>query len=727
MPEAEAEADAPVDNPYVRDPDTSFAPVGDLSEREAERQAALLREAIHYHDYRYYVRNDPVLGDRPYDALFARLQDLEDAFGVATPDSPTQRVGGEPLDELGSADHVVAMLSLDSSGDADDVREFAARVEREVGDVAFVCEPKFDGLSVEVIYEDGRLVRAATRGDGRTGEDVTENVRTIDSVPLRLRGDPPSFLAVRGEVYMPRDAFQAHNAERVERGDDPFANPRNAAAGTLRQLDPRVTAERPLDCFFYDILAARDEREGSEDGSSGVLAAGTSREDATADASRGGLDIGFDSHWEEHVTLPEWGLKVDDRAEQVPDVGAAIDFRNRIGEERESLNYEIDGVVLKVDDRAQCAELGTTARHYRWAYAHKFPARAEVTTVADVVVQVGRTGRLTPVALLEPVDVGGVTVSRASLHNRDEIQAMGVGVGDEVRVQRAGDVIPYVAEVVESHSEATIELPETCPRCGSPVEFEGPIAFCTGGLACPAQLVQGLSYFTDVLDVEGIGERAAEQFVEEGVVEDDVAEIFDRGVAEIAALDGWGETSARNLRGELADARHPPLGEFLAAIGIREVGPTVARDVAAEFGTLDAVLAADEDDFRAVSGAGSVVAGHLREFLDNERNRRVVERLRDGDRLGEPEALGRDAGGELDGLTFVFTGSVPDWTRAELQDLVERHGANAVSAVSGNTDYLVVGDGAGQRKRDDAAANDVPEVDPDAFFALLAERGVDVE
>jgi len=290
MPEAEAGADAPANNPYVRDPATSFARVENLSESEATEQARLLREAIHYHDYRYYVENDPVVGDRTYDALFTRLQDLEDAFGLATPDSPTQRVGSEPLDELESVDHVVPMLSLDSSGEVDDVREFATRVEREVGAVEFVCEPKFDGLSVEVVYEDGRFVRAATRGDGRTGEDVTENVRTIDSVPLRLRGDPPAFLAVRGEVYMPRDAFQAHNAERVERGEDAFANPRNAAAGTLRQLDPSVTAERPLDCFFYDVLAA-----------------GESEADATADASRGGLDGGFDSHWDEHVALPEWG------------------------------------------------------------------------------------------------------------------------------------------------------------------------------------------------------------------------------------------------------------------------------------------------------------------------------------------------------------------------------------------------------------------------------------
>ena len=721
-------ADEPTDNPYVRDPDTDFAPVDSLTEQAAREQAAALREAIHYHDTRYYVENDPVVGDRIYDALFSRLQDLEEAFGIATENSPTRRVGGEPLDELNTVEHVAPMLSIDSSGDPDDVRAFDERVRREVGDVDYVCEPKFDGLSIEVVYEDGEYVRAATRGDGETGEDVTENVRTIRSVPQRLRGDPPAFLVVRGEIFIPRDAFQAFNRERVERDEEPFANPRNAAAGTLRQLDPSVTARRPLDCFFYEVLAAREGRESTEDESSGVLAAG---EDATAvddNASRGGLDAGFETHWSEHEALPSWGLQVNERSERVDGIEGAIDYRDRLAAEREELNYEIDGVVVKVNDRAKCVELGVTSRHYRWAYAYKFPARFEVTTVTDVVVQVGRTGRLTPVALLEPVEVGGVTVSRASLHNPEEIAALGVDVGDEVRVERAGDVIPYVAEVVESHSDDHYEMPAACPRCGSDVEYDGPIASCTGGLTCPAQLVRALGYFTSVLDVEGLGAEGAEQFVEEGLVERDLADLYDLSVEDIAGLDGWGETSARNLRDELEAARHPPLGRFLAAIGIPEVGPTVARDVAAEFGTLDAVLAADEADFRAVQGVGSTVAHHLSEFLENERNRRVVERLRDESRLGEPEPVEREkTGSALDGLTFVFTGSVDGWTRGDLQDVVERAGGNAVSSASSNTDYLVVGENAGRTKRDDAAANDVPELDPQAFFALLDERGVDIE
>jgi len=710
MADADVLEDAPEDNPYIRDPDTDFPPVEDLSESEARDHVELLREAIRYHDFRYYVENDPVISDYAYDQLFERLRTLEDAFDLQTADSPTQRVGGEPVDELGAVDHVAPMLSIDSSGEEAGVREFADRVAREVGDVEFVCEPKFDGLSVEIVYEDGRYVRAATRGDGETGEDVTENVRTIESVPLRLRGDPPAFLVVRGEVYIPRDAFQAYNAERVERGDDPFANPRNAAAGTLRQLDPSVTAERPLDCFFYDVLAA-----------------GESRDAIDPDASRGGLDAGLDTHWAEHRALPDWGLKVNERTDLVDGIDEAVAFRHDLGEQREDLDYEIDGVVVKVNDREACVELGTTSRHYRWAFAYKFPPRAEVTTVTDVVVQVGRTGRLTPVALLEPVAVGGVTVSRASLHNPAEIAEMGVDVGDEVRVERAGDVIPYVDEVVTSHTTGQYEMPDECPRCGSDVEYDGPIAYCTGGLACPAQLVRAVEYFADILDVEGIGEEAAAQFVEEGVVEQDVADLYDLDVEDITALEGWGETSARNILAELDDARHPPLSKFLAAIGIPEVGPTVARDVAEEFRTLDALLDASVDDLQRVDGVGEVVARHVREFFDNEHNQRVVERLRDEDRLGEPESPAAVGGDELEGLTFVFTGSVEGWTRADLQDLVERHGGDATSSVSGNTDYLVVGDNPGQRKRDSADSHDVPQRSPEEFFDLLGQRGVDVD
>ena len=704
--------DPPPDNPYVSDPDLDFTPVDSLSPDAASEQAEQLREAIRYHDDRYYVAADPVIADRTYDRLFERLEALEAAFDLRTPDSPTRRVGGEPLDELESVDHVAPMLSIDAGDDDAAARAFDERVRRTVADPSYVCEPKFDGLSVEIVYEDGVYERAATRGDGREGDDVTENVATIPSVPLRLSGDPPVHLAVRGEIYMPLPAFHEHNRERLEAGKDAFANPRNAAAGTLRQLDPTVTAQRPLDWFAYDVLSAADGREDFE----------------TADASSGpAAGTGLATHADEHAALERWGLPVNDRFDVTDSIEDAIDYRHALLADRDDLPYEIDGAVFKVDDRAACAELGTTARHYRWAFAYKFPARSEETQLRDVVVQVGRTGRLTPVALLDPIDVGGVTVSRASLHNQSEIRAMGVDVGDVVRVQRAGDVIPYVDEVVESNSAGFFELPETCPVCGSPVEFEGPLAYCTGGLSCPAQLIGSVAYYgsDDGLDIEGLGEKTVEEFVAAGLIERDVADLYDLSVADIQALEGWGERSATKLVEEIEGSTSPPLADFLAAIGIPEVGPTLARDLARAFGTLDAVIAADEEDLRAVDGVGETVARRIREFFDNERNRAVIERLRE--RGVSPQAATTAGGEELAGLTIVFTGSVEGWTRDELQTLVEDHGGSATSSVSGNTDYLVLGENPGQSKQDAAAENAVPTLTPAAFFDWLAERNVDVE
>ena len=689
-------ASVSAENPYVEQPPTDFEPAEELDEDAAREQVEQLREAIRYHDYRYYVENDPVIADRTYDALFSRLQSLETAFDLRTDDSPTRRVGGEPVDELGTVEHEAPMLSIDSSGDPDDVRAFDDRVRRELSvdetDLHYVCEPKFDGLSLEVVYEDGEYVRAATRGDGRTGEDVTENVRTVASVPARLRGDHPDFLAVRGEVYLPRDAFQELNRERVERGDDPFANPRNAAAGSLRQLDPSVTAGRPLDCFFYDVLDASEE---------------------------------YASNWEEREALPAYGLRTNDRSERVDDVEAVLRFRDALQADREDLNYEVDGVVVKVDDLDRCAELGTTARHYRWAYAYKFPPRSEETPITDVVLQVGRTGRVTPVALLEPVDVGGVTVSRASLHNPAEIAEKDVNVGDVVRVERAGDVIPYVDEVVEKRSEGHYEFPDHCPVCDSAIERDGPIAYCTGGLACDAQLRRAVAYYgsDDGLDIEGLGEERVDQLLDAGVVADSLADLYRIEKADLLELDGWGEKSAQNLLDEIAASRNPRLSAFLSAIGIPKVGPATARDLAGEFGSLDGVMAASREDLESVPDVGPTVADQIREFFDSDRNEAVIEDLRD---YVDPESEETGGGDELDGLTVVFTGSL-DRPRDELADLVERHGGNATGSVSGNTDYLVVGENPGTTKREDAEENDVPELSPPEFRDLLAERGVAVE
>jgi DNA ligase (NAD+) len=693
---AEPEVDEE-ENPYVRDPPTDFESVSELSEEEARAQADRLREAIRFHDYRYYVRADPVVADRTYDALFERLEALEEAFDLATENSPTRRVGGEPVDRLEAVEHVAPMLSIDQSVEAADVRQFDRRVRDRVGDVEYVCEPKFDGLSIEVVYEDGAFERAATRGNGREGDDVSAQVRTIRSIPMRLRGDYPDFLAVRGEVYMPRDAFQAYNRERVEAGEEPFANPRNAAAGTLRQLDPSVVAERPLDCFFYDVLDASERP---------------------------------DTNWGELQRLPDWGLRTDDRAELVDDVEAAMAYRDDLLDARDDLDYEIDGTVIKVNDREQCDRLGATARSIRWAFAYKFPARKEVTTVQDVVVQVGRTGRLTPVALLDPVDVGGVTVSRASLHNPGEIEALGVNVGDTVRVKRAGDVIPYVEEVVEKDSEGHFAFPEECPVCGSSVERDGPMAFCTGGLGCEAQRERTIRHYASRagLDIQGLGEENVQQLIDAGLIEH-VPDLYDLTKTDLAALEGWGETSAENLLEEIEDAKAPRLAEFLAALSIPEVGGTTAASLAREFGSLDELIERSGDDpeafeerLREIDDVGPKVAAKVREFFETEANREVIASLRDHG--VDPRPVRRETGSELDGLTVVFTGSL-SVPRDDVQQLVERHGGNATSSVSGNTDYLVVGENPGQSKRDDADANGVPVVEEDEFAELLAERGIE--
>lgn len=700
-----ADAGAPADNPYVSEPRTEFEPIEDLDEATASEQAERLRVAIRYHDHRYYVENDPVIADRTYDRLFERLLELENAFDLDVEDSPTDRVGGEPLDELPEAEHVAPMLSIDSSGDADEVREWDERTRRALADasygtVEYVCEPKFDGLSIEVLYENGRYVRAATRGDGAVGEDVTANVRTIASIPQRLRGDYPEFLAVRGEVYIPRDAFQALNRERVERGDDPFANPRNAAAGTLRQLDPAVTASRPLECFFFDVLAAGESRERAR--------------------------RGLDSHHEEHDRLPSWGLRVSDRVEVVDGIEAAIDYRDRLLDDREALDYEIDGAVIKVDDRAACEELGATSRAYRWAFAYKFPPRTGETTVRDIVVQVGRTGRLTPVALLDPVDVGGVTVSRASLHNPDQIEALGVGIGDRVRIERAGDVIPQVVDVLDD-SGSVFEYPDECPRCGSPVEFDGPIAVCTGGMACRRQLVRAVQHYASDagLDIEGLGERRVEELVDAGLITDGIAELYVLDRESLAALDGWGERSAQNLLEEIEAAKKPSLSAFVSALGIPSVGPTVARELAHAFGSLDDLVSADRTELEAVDRVGPETARKISAFFDAERNRAELRRLREHGVDPRPPDVD-DAADALEGLRVAFTGGLDSMTRDEAETLIERHGGRATSSVSSRTDYLVVGDNPGQRKRDDAAEHDVEQLDEDAFFDLLAERGVSV-
>ncbi len=675
--------DEPPDNPYVRDPDLDFAPPEALSEAEADEQVALLREAVEYHDRLYYEENDPVIADSTYDALFDRLQALEDEFDLHDPTSPTQRVGGEPVDELETVEHVAAMLSLQSSGDEREVRAWADRVEDAVGDVAYAVEPKFDGFSVEVVYEDGALDRAVTRGDGREGEDVTRNVRTIRSVPLAI-DDAPDLLALRGEIYMPRSGFLALNEERLRRGEEPFANPRNAAAGTVRQHDPSVVADRPLDIYFYDVLAT------------------------TAELS---------SQRETFELMGDLGLRVVDRNEVVDDVAAVVAYRDDLLAERGDLEYDTDGVVAKVDDFAARERLGTTARHPRWAFAYKFPPKTGESTVRRIVVQVGRTGKLTPVALLDPVDVRGVTISRATLHNEGIVEELGVAEGARVRIERAGDVIPEVDAVLEG-GDGTFEMPDDCPVCGSEVVQEGEYHFCTGGVSCPAQLRRSLQHYCSqaAMDVEGLGERVADLLVEEGLVES-IADLYDLRAEDLVGLEGFGERSAEKLLAEVEASKETDLASFVYALGIRHVGSERARVLAANF-TLDELREASVEELRAVEEVGPEVAESIHSFFESPGNVETLDRLLAAGVT--PERAER--GAELSGLTLVLTGSIPGYTREELTELLERNGADVTSSVSGRTDYLVVGENPGQSKLTDAEAEGVETLDVAEFEEEILSR-----
>ncbi|MFT4869047.1 MAG: DNA ligase (NAD+) [Colwellia polaris] len=672
----------PENNPYIRNPKLDFQDAEELTEEEAEEQVELLREAVEYHDYRYYVENNPVISDKAYDRLFNSLQKLEWKFDLQTENSPTQRVGGETLNQLESREHVKEMLSIDASDEAEEVRNFADRVEQKAGNIQYHLEPKFDGLSVEFVYENEELEAAVTRGNGVEGDDITENIRTIGSVPLKLHSAPET-LVVRGEVYMPRDGFQEINKERVERGEEPFANPRNAAAGTVRQLDPSVVAKRPLDVFFYDIMETSAEPE---------------------------------SQVEAMELLEECGLKVNEYNEMVDDIERFIDYRNEMIERREDLNYDIDGVIAKVNDFEKREVLGKTSAHPRWAFAYKFPAKTGTTTVQDIAVQVGRTGKLTPVALLEPIDVKGVTISRASLHNEKQAQKLGISPGAKVKVERAGDVIPQVQEVVEE-GEKVFEIPEECPVCGSEVVGEKEHHFCTGGISCPAQLKRKLQYFAseEAMDIDGLGEKVAEQLVDQGLIEK-IPDLYRLEKEDLLEMEKFAEKSAENLLNEIENSKEIDLASFLTALGIRHVGKETARDLAEEY-TLEELEKASKEELMALEDIGPEVAENIESFFEGAGRKQVEQLLEEGVKPKRTET-----GEELQGLKMAITGSIERFTREELTEVLERHGADVTSSVSSETDYLVVGEKPGESKREQAEKENVEEIEEDRFMEEILSK-----
>jgi DNA ligase (NAD+) len=673
----------------------------------AAKRARELADEINEHNYRYYVQDAPSIPDAEYDRLMRELQSLEAEYpAVITPASPTQRVGAEPVSAFDQIEHLQPMLSLENAFSEEELRAFYKRILSRLGrdeddPLTFSAEPKLDGAAVSMLYERGLLVSAATRGDGRTGEDITHNVRTIRSVPLELRGEGiPRLMEVRGEVFMPKAGFEAFNEAAAERGDKTFVNPRNAAAGSLRQLDPRLTAERPLDMFCYGV--------GHHEG--GVLP---------------------ETHFDTLAQLGEWGLRICGEVTRVEAADGCLEYYRSLGERRDALPYEIDGVVFKVDSLALQRELGFVSRAPRWALAQKFPAQEELTEVEAIDWQVGRTGALTPVARLKPVFVGGVTVSNATLHNIDELHRKDVRPGDTVIVRRAGDVIPEVVSVIADRRPSGARkprLPESCPVCGSPVAREEgeAVARCTGGVLCSAQRKEALRHFASrkAMDIEGLGTKLIDQLVDAGLLRT-MADIYRLDAGQLAELERMGEKSAAKVVESIDRSRHTTLARLLFALGIREVGETTAESLAAHFGDLDPLMAADEDALIAVPDVGPIVAGRIREFFDDPDKRALVDDLRE---MGvewpvtEPAtAAAEDAGGALQGRTFVLTGTLSDMTRSEAAAKIKALGGKVTGSVSSKTSYVIAGDKPGSKVQK-AQKLEIPVLDEEGFVALLREH-----
>lgn len=680
---------------FKKNPDANFKDIEDLSEQKAREEAEALREGIEYHNYRYYVKNDPVISDAVFDKLFARLQKLEEARSeLRTRDSPTRRVGAPPAEGLQRIEHRAPMLSLDAALGENWIQEFIDFVRRETGskNLVWTGEPKFDGASVEVAYENGEFRTGATRGDGRVGEDISDNLATIRTLSLKLQSDsPPALLAVRGEVFLPKNAFQDLNRQRVENGEDPFANPRNACAGTIRRLDSKIVARWPLDIFFYDILVI----DGEE----------------------------FSSHWEELKTFKSWGLKTKPLNRLLESFEELAAFREVLIEKRENLPYEIDGIVLKLDDLELRRQLGTRHRSPRWAMAWKFEAKKEVTVIERIAVQVGPSGMLTPVALLRPVEVGGVTVSRATLHNEGEVQKKDLREGDRVRIERAGDVIPEVVERIECPNKyaAKFHMPKKCPSCGTEVMREGAYVFCPAGLSCKAQLRGRLRHYgsREALDIEHLGEKTVEQLVERELV-GSLADLYHLEQADIEKLEGYAEKSARQLLEAIRVSREPPLDRFLFALGIRHIGQRTARILASRFGILKKLANADRGELQSIPDIGPEIADCLPHFFAE--NRQALDDLREAGGKVRPMAK-KEGEKALEGKTFVFTGSLGRfYPQRGVGGCGGTGGGRATSSVSGSTDYLVVGKNPGI-KLDEAKEQGTEILDEKQFLELLTRHG----
>lgn len=634
-----------------------------------------LKDEIRRHDHLYYVKDRPEISDSQYDRLFRELLELEQAHPeLVTPDSPSQRVGAPPLQELAKVPHEQPMLSLDSIVEEREVQAFDQRMKRELEtmSVEYSVEPKFDGLSVELTYDHGVFTRGATRGDGTTGEEVTVNLRTIRSLPLQLRVNSgfPGHLVVRGEVYMLLEDFQTLNRRITERSGEAFANPRNAASGSLRQLDSTITATRPLVVTCYEIMAL------------------------SAPAPP--------THWDELDTLAEWGLPVPTHRRLCASIEEVMAVHHETELMRDRLPFEIDGVVVKVNRRDWQSRLGMKSRSPRWAIAYKFTPRKEITIVQDIVVSVGRTGTLTPVALLKPVEVGGVTISRATLHNADEVARKDVRIGDTVKVERAGDVIPAIAERVPIAGEqraSPFGMPDHCPVCGSMVGHEGAYFYCTGQLICGAQLKGAIEHFASkhALNIEGLGKKTVAQLVDQGLVRS-LPDLYRLTKDDLLKLEGFADRSATLLLESIAASTSIPLDRFLMGLGIRQVGQHIAKVLAREFGSLDEIMSADCDRLQHIREIGPEISESLAVYWSEPRNKQIITQLQEfGVRVAPGLATGDQRKSPLAGKTFVFTGGLDRFTRDQAQQAVETMGARVSSSVSRKTSYLVAGGDPGSK------------------------------
>ncbi len=659
-----------------------------------------LRDAVREHNYLYYVKNDPVISDSDYDDLMTLLEKLEEKFPeLVTADSPTQRVGSEPQSELKKIPHAKRMYSLKAVYSEKEAQEFDRFCRERLGadKLEYSCEPKYDGLAVELVYRGGRLHLASTRGDGETGEDVTQNIRTIREIPLVLQvmpeGNDRRDLMIRGEIYMKPADFNRLNEQRREAGEKTFANPRNAASGSLRQLDPAITAKRPLRGFFYELV---DAPEWGIHNQSDVL-----------------------------EKLEEFGLRVDrEHQRRVDSIGDALQYHDEMEQKRDNLDYEIDGTVYKINSIDAHSQLGVRSRDPRWAVAHKFPPRQKNSVIEDIEVQVGRTGKLTPVAHLKAVDIGGVTVKRASLHNLSEIREKDIMIGDHVVVERAGDVIPHVIRVVfdlRDGSQKAFNMPERCPVCesGIVVSDDRKQARCPN-VTCPAQVKKRLEHYAsrDAMNIEGLGEKNSALLFDGSLIRN-IPDIYGLKASDLEVLDGWGEKSARQLVDNIQANKTPPMDRFVYALGIPYVGRHVATVLARRYSSIEALAQAGREELEAVHEIGPQIARSVTAFFGDKRNIDALKALKDAGI--KPRSLSRGSGGSLDGLTFVFTGSLQKWTRDEAKGIVEEAGGRATSSVSKETDYVVAGPGAGSKL---AKANKlgIPVMSEDDFERFLAER-----